>query len=164
MHRPKTKGYMKQNGLELQIKNKGKKLFLTRNGRFFQAFNEAAHLIGYLCHYKVYRIKSRLYHEGTVKVGFPIDSLDRVKELITSTFEDKFSLVNSDVDMVEYDVVDDSFVFPNVDIADNIGSTELPRSVLGRVLALNLAETTPMQALNILTQIQIDCRKAMNDE
>lgn len=144
----------------------GKSLFLIRQGLFFHAFGHAAVFLQGVTGYQVKRV--RVGGEDVEKLGFPACVLDGVLRRVTADCPDveiesledgrhwMLSLPEEVAEEIPYERTAERPVFSPVPLKRGPGkeSCSIAERIVSLVRSVNLAQTTPLEAFNLLSALQ----------
>lgn len=108
-------------------------VYIFRNGIFYISLNEDAKLLNDKIGLKLTSLSPEI-----VKCGFPISSLSKYTKILNNLH-------------IKYTIIDN--LPENTNIADYSNNIEI-KKIINKLINLDLDNTTPIQALKILTDIQ----------
>lgn len=132
-------------------------LYLMKVGMFFHAYGAGAFALARLMHYRVKR-KARKGGREVLVAGFPADSLPMVAERIEAAGGKVLVKTDTWVEFEGLDATEDPALIDEPET--NAAGTSPTAAKTGteewkqRILSFDLSQSTPLQALNFLAEVQ----------
>lgn len=138
-----------------------KTLFLMKVGMFFHAYEAGAFALARLMHYRVKR-KARKGGQQVLVAGFPVERLPVVAERIKAAGGKVLTLTDTWVEFAGPDcTADAALVDGPKTVAVDKSQTATERKADGwkqRILNYDLSQSTPLQAMNFLADVQTELK------